>query len=530
MRILHDLGQASLGANGIAVDTRSIAHMLMTSEGCEWTGLLTQHAGRSARRLNPRLATTPTRQQLMAALFLGAVAGSDGDNPDSWLLGRLLAKARRSIDATNRHYATAPIPTAYMDNVWRSYFRPTMPGSLRQEIISRPYAWTNLNYDSLISASNKMFSRRLHLDTAGYDVLLTAEPKPVITSSETFIIHRYHDAIPLIASDTMSSSDPTKYHFMMMDLSRREHRRTYYACNSLPSKHELMTIWPQVSESAIEVIPCAVPGFVSSLADTMSISNLVQARLSETLLGDEQRRLEVLERLRSAVPSQFPYVLGVAALEPKKNIPGILRAYEQARAAIPGLKLVLVGNPGWRSEALHSLLRSHLLQGNLYHLEGVPHAELQALYRKAHCLVFPSVAEGFGLPPVEALVCGTPTVCSDIPSLRWVMGKAAVFADPYDPSKIAAGIVSLMDVGVRKTILAERERTLLRFAPEVVAGQWQAFLERVVSGAASAKRPITKGAPALYAPSGESPAQAALGAVRSEGAYAAAPGRVKTNM
>ncbi len=491
MRVLHDLGQASLGANGIAVDTRSIAHMLISNPAIDWTGLLTQHAGRSARRLNPRLATTPTRQQLMAALFLGAIAGADGDDPESWLLGRIGAKVRRSFAAFKQHFPTAPIPTDYSDNIWRNYFRATMPSSVRQEIVSRPYVWTNLNYDSLIAASNGVFSRPLNLDTRGFDILLTPEPKSVIASAGTKVVHRYHDAIPLVASDTMPNADPTKYHFMMMELSRRQREKRFYVCNSLPSKAELLTIWPEVPESSVEVIPCSVSDFLSPAADTITASDIVRSRLSETLLADEQRRIDILERLRAAVPGSFPFVLAVAALEPKKNIPGIVRAYEQARTAITGLKLVLVGNSGWRSETLHPLLRAHFLQGNLYHLEGLPHAELQALYRQAHCLVYPSIAEGFGLPPVEALVCGTPSVCADIPSVRWVMDGAAIFVDPYDVSRIASGIVSLMQPALRQALMANREQTLRRFSPETVAAQWENFFAHIIRRQDN-ERPIRK--------------------------------------
>jgi glycosyltransferase involved in cell wall biosynthesis len=302
----------------------------------------------------------------------------------------------------------------------------------------------------------------------------------------------------------MSSADPTKYHFMMMNLSRSRHRKTFYACNSLPSKKELMAIWPEVPEDSIEVIPCAVSGYVSPLASSLSVPDIVRLRLSEMLLAGEQRRLELLEKLRGSIPDNFPYILGVAALEPKKNIPGIIRAFEQARLKIPGLKLILVGNSGWRSETLHTLLRAHFMQGLLYHLEGLPHPELQALYRQAHCLVYPSIAEGFGLPPVEALVCGTPTVCGDIASLRWVMEGAAVFADPYDASKIASGIIALTNAEFRRRTLAGRNNTLLRFAPETVALQWQSFFERILSEAASTAPAMLK--PSQFMQSGPRPA------------------------
>jgi glycosyltransferase involved in cell wall biosynthesis len=479
MRVLHDLGQASLGANGIASDTRNIASMLMTSGDVSWTGLLTQHAGVGARRLHPEPRTRKSEDMLMASMFMGAVSGSDGDDPNAWLVGRALAKVQRIIETNRLRYRTAPISDVYSDAIWRNYFQPTSPSNLRPLVSTQPMRWTNLTHAAVMDRSAGRFTFRPRLDTAGFDVFLTAEPKPIKVSPGTRIIHRYHDAIPIYASDTMNDSNATKYHFLLTDKALTRNNAPLIVCNSEPTRLELLHVWPDLSEHQIRVVPCAVNTTISQIAETLSVCRIVQARLSERLIEHEDRRIEILGQIREKVPTEFPYILSVATLEPKKNIPAIVSAYERARLAIPGLKLIIVGNRGWRADGIERALRPYFLMGDLYHLEYVPHRELQALYKQTHCLVFPSVAEGFGLPPVEALACGAPSVCSDIPSLRWVMGRSALYADPYDPGEIASRVISLTDRHNRTELLKNAREVLDRFCFEAVALQWEKTLQEL---------------------------------------------------
>jgi glycosyltransferase involved in cell wall biosynthesis len=117
------------------------------------------------------------------------------------------------------------------------------------------------------------------------------------------------------------------------------------------------------------------------------------------------------------------YVLAVATLEPRKNL---ARAADAAREA--GVELRVVGAAGWGGV-------------DVPHWVGeVPDAELAALYRGARCVVYPSLYEGFGLPVLEAMACGTPVVTSQATAMEEVAGAAVVLVDPLDVSAIAAGI------------------------------------------------------------------------------------------
>jgi glycosyltransferase involved in cell wall biosynthesis len=137
-----------------------------------------------------------------------------------------------------------------------------------------------------------------------------------------------------------------------------------------------------------------------------------------------------------------PYVLSVATLEPRKNLATLVDAFALVRARRPELQLVVAGAPvSWAEEDLAA--------EGVRALGFVPDADLPALYRGASVLAYPSLLEGFGMPVVEAMACGTPVVASSHPSLDDAAGDAALRADPRSPEAIASAL---------ERTLAERER------------------------------------------------------------------------
>ena len=121
------------------------------------------------------------------------------------------------------------------------------------------------------------------------------------------------------------------------------------------------------------------------------------------------------------------YVLAVGTLEPRKNLARVVEATARA-----GVELRLVGAPGWGDSAIAG---KHVTW-----LGRIDDEELAAAYRGARSLVFPSLYEGFGIPALEAMACGTPVVTSAGSAMEEVVGDAAVLVDPLDVASIAAGI------------------------------------------------------------------------------------------
>jgi glycosyltransferase involved in cell wall biosynthesis len=158
----------------------------------------------------------------------------------------------------------------------------------------------------------------------------------------------------------------------------------------------------------------------------------------------------VLPGARAAVLRRYgirpPYVLHVGAAAPRKNLPRLLDAYATARRAAGGddTQLVLVGPPGPTAPARWLRTRRLELDPHVRRLDAVPDDDLPALYSGAACLAYPSLAEGFGLPILEAMACGTPVLTSGCSSMQEVAGEAALLVDPARTETIAEGLVRLL--------------------------------------------------------------------------------------
>lgn len=148
-----------------------------------------------------------------------------------------------------------------------------------------------------------------------------------------------------------------------------------------------------------------------------------------------------IDQARKAHHLPQDYLLFIGTYEPRKNLGGLLRAYDQLRAeqrdAPP---LVIAGRRGWFYDQLFRLSEQLDLTQRIIWLENPPDADLPALYNGARLLCLPSFYEGFGLTALEAMACGTPVVASDRGSLPEVVGDAALLVNPDDPASIAAGL------------------------------------------------------------------------------------------
>jgi glycosyltransferase involved in cell wall biosynthesis len=133
------------------------------------------------------------------------------------------------------------------------------------------------------------------------------------------------------------------------------------------------------------------------------------------------------------------FVLFVGSLEPRKNLKNLITAYISLDKGIrKDIKLVLVGFKGWQNKELMELLKK--VKSDVVYLGYLPEKELGKLFNLATLFVYPSVYEGFGLPPLEAMACGCPVVVSEAASLPEVCDNAAYYVDPYSAESIADGM------------------------------------------------------------------------------------------
>lgn len=162
------------------------------------------------------------------------------------------------------------------------------------------------------------------------------------------------------------------------------------------------------------------------------------------------------ERLEATHGIRTPYFLYVGTLEPRKNLARALRAFASVAGALPGCRFVIVGQRGWRYDEVLREAAHPALRGRVDLLGYVPEESLPELYAHALALVYPSLYEGFGLPVVESMACGTPVLTSRSSSLAEIAEGAALLADPTDERALAEALHALAtDEGLRKTLRAQ---------------------------------------------------------------------------
>lgn len=167
------------------------------------------------------------------------------------------------------------------------------------------------------------------------------------------------------------------------------------------------------------------------------------------------------------------YILFVGRIEPRKNIVGLLKAFDYVKKkGKKDLSLVIVGNQDriFKERELSDKIREMQLDSDVVFTGGVNEDHLLALYNGAEVLVYPAFAEGFGLPVLEAMACGTPVITSDTSALPEVAGKAAVLVNPYSFQEIGETLEELLDKqDLRKELSAKGLERAKKFCREKTA-------------------------------------------------------------
>lgn len=175
------------------------------------------------------------------------------------------------------------------------------------------------------------------------------------------------------------------------------------------------------------------------------------------------------------------FLLFVGSIEPRKNLKNLLQAYISLNEEIrKDLKLVLVGFKGWENKEIKKLMNNN--KKDIYYLGYLPDKELGKLYNLATLLIYPSIYEGFGLPPLEAMACGCPVVVSNVASLPEVCGDAAYYVDPHNIDSIAEGIYKVItDEALRQNMIEKGLQRAKLFSWEKSAREHIKVFEEVLN-------------------------------------------------
>lgn len=202
------------------------------------------------------------------------------------------------------------------------------------------------------------------------------------------------------------------------------------------------------------------------IVDSLGID---RERVRVTYLGCDH--LPLLPRVHAAQP----YVLTVARVDPRKNHLGVLRTFEALVHEGRDLRWVIAGPVGWRCEEIEAALARSPVRERIEWRRAVSEAELARLYAGAALFLWPSYAEGYGLPPLEAMRAGVPVIASNRTTLPEVLGDGAWLVDPDEEGALTEATRALLDDDARRAALVERgfaraaELTWARCAAETVA-------------------------------------------------------------
>jgi glycosyltransferase involved in cell wall biosynthesis len=188
----------------------------------------------------------------------------------------------------------------------------------------------------------------------------------------------------------------------------------------------------------------------ASKCDLVDIYGVSSERVSVTYLGADDcyrplDRAKAKKRLRERYGIDEDFILYVGAIQPRKNIPRLFSAFAQLKAEhrVPH-KLVIVGPKAWLAEKTFKLLERNQTKRDIIITGYVPREELPYFYNAASVFAYVSMCEGFGLPVLEAMACGTPTITSRGSSLEEIAGHAAILVDPGDEGAIADAMAQVL--------------------------------------------------------------------------------------
>ncbi len=189
-------------------------------------------------------------------------------------------------------------------------------------------------------------------------------------------------------------------------------------------------------------------------------------------------------RVRERFQLNAPFLLYTGNIKPHKNVERLIEAFALFRRDGPqDVKLLIIGDELSKYPGLRRLVHRHHLHAHVRFFGFVPDATLAALYRLASVFVFPSLFEGFGFPPLEAMASGTPVITSNVSSLPEVVGDAAVLIDPFDPAAIATAMTRVLgDDRLRQDLIARGHERVRAFSWARAATQTRAVYHTVLGG------------------------------------------------
>jgi glycosyltransferase involved in cell wall biosynthesis len=235
------------------------------------------------------------------------------------------------------------------------------------------------------------------------------------------VVVTIHDMLPILHPEYFTRGAIGKFNQILAQLRPTDH----VICVSQSTKSDFLRLYTLIPPSHVHVTPLAASPHLTPVDDRLQLNKL-----------RHQLGLGIADRI----------VLSLCTLEPRKNLITLIEAFEFLHAVpdLASVKLVLAGSLGWKTSTLREKIRSSSASDFIVLAGHFPDQNLATLYSLADVFVYPSLYEGFGLPPLEAMQCGTAVVTSNTSSLPEVAGSAASLVNPHNPHDIKDALHKLL--------------------------------------------------------------------------------------
>ncbi|MCG8377353.1 MAG: glycosyltransferase family 4 protein [Chlorobiales bacterium] len=491
IRVLLDLKPALDGYAGIPQESRLLFHGLSTMNGYNIEGLI-QHGG---RRLRP--AVSPAGK---------TAKNSRRIHQHSRMIVSLFEKSSYNIFETGADYANKylaflqlqlrkmtgfPIALSrfesehFDDFIWRTFFSKTLQAAEKELISGARYRVLRQSRKMLHHAGLKGFNffsgpRYPRINTRGFDVYVAQTPFPGRVSRRTAMVVRYHDAVPVLMPHTINDK---AFHQAAHFYALRENVRAgaWFSCVSESTRNELLKIFPEAEPRTSVIHNIVAAEYFNEDSPRTLIFQIIRNRLSAEKNVTIDLKSHVSENGKRG-GSDFPYLLMVSTIEPRKNHQLLISAWERLKyTSMPGLKLVVVGGHGWDKGPILDSFRPWEERGDLFHLSNVPSTELRVLYKHAAATLCPSIAEGFGYSGVEAMCCGGVVISSDIPVHREIYQNASGYFSPYsadDAAQVIQCVLSPEGKAMREQLRDRGRRISALYTPGNILPKWDEYFRK----------------------------------------------------
>ncbi len=272
-------------------------------------------------------------------------------------------------------------------------------------------------YNTINPLSLSRSIKELELDVFHLPSHMFPQVSPFYMNKDVKKVLTVHDLIPFIFTEKL----PFFYRFWASTLKLIKNRTDFLITDSFNSKNDLIH-YLQIPEEKIKVI---------NLAPDKNFKFL-------------KNQSEIKDELKSKYNINFPFILYVGHVEIRKNIPVLIKSFNQLLKKGITSKLILIGKPGHGFDEISQTVASLGISQHVIFLGYVPDEDMVKFYNAAELFVFPSLYEGFGLPPLEAMACGSPVITSNTSSLPEVVGNAGFTLDPTDINSFADAMYEIL--------------------------------------------------------------------------------------